>query len=118
MGILVMLGCFVSVRADAQALRGDQLLSMLTGKKTSNAQGIVNQANGMGYLQGLMDSYMVVSTFNPGLQYYCMPEEGISVAQARQVVIRWLERHPERLKEQARILVFHALADAFPCKKE
>jgi hypothetical protein len=102
--------------AGAEAMLGDQFLTMLTGKASNNVQSVVNEANGKGYLQGVMDSYMVVSTFNPDLpKYYCMPTEGVSIAQARRVVIQWLEAHPQRLREEARILIFHALADAFPC---
>ena len=101
--------------AGAEALRGDQFLTMLTGQTSNNVQSVVNKANGMGYLQGLLDSYIVFSTRDPSLRVYCMPTEGFSIAQARRVVIQWLEAHPQRLHEEARILIFHALADAFPC---
>jgi hypothetical protein len=118
MGIIACISLGAADDATAQALRGDQLLAMLTGESSSNVQGIVNKANGMGYLQGLLDAYMVFSTRDPGLKIYCMPAEGLSVSRAREIVIKWLELHPNRLPEQARILVFHALADSFPCKKD
>ena len=118
MGIIACISLGAADDANAQALRGDQLLAMLTGESSSNVQGIVNKANGMGYLQGLLDAYMVFSTRDPSLKIYCMPAEGFSVSRAREIVIKWLELHPNRLPEQARILVFHALADSFPCKTD
>jgi hypothetical protein len=118
MGIVACISLNVAGQANAQALRGDQLLAMLSGESSRNVQGIVNKANGMGYLQGLLDGYMVFSTRDPSLKIYCMPAEGLSVSLARDVVIKWLKSHPERLPEQARILVFHALAESFPCKQE
>jgi hypothetical protein len=112
---IAMVASVVPAPAGAEALRGDQFLTMLTGQTSNNVQSVVNKANGMGYLQGLLDSYMVFSTRDPSLRIYCMPTEGFSIAQARRVVIQWLEAHPQRLHEEARILIFHALADAFPC---
>ena len=112
---IAMVAIAAPTPAGAEALRGDQFLTMLTGQTSNNVQSVVNKANGMGYLQGLLDSYMVFSTRDPSLRVYCMPTEGFSIAQARRVVIQWLEAHPQRLHEEARILIFHALADAFPC---
>jgi hypothetical protein len=112
---IAMVASVAPAPAGAEALRGDQFLTMLTGQTSNNVQSVVNKANGMGYLQGLLDSYMVFSTRDPSLRIYCMPTEGFSIAQARRVVIQWLEAHPQRLHEEARILIFHALADAFPC---
>jgi Ssp1 endopeptidase immunity protein Rap1a len=45
----------------------------------------------------------------------CIPEHG-TAAQARDVVKRFLEQHPERRLYFATGLVADALADAFPCK--
>jgi hypothetical protein len=102
--------------ASAETLRGDQLLIMLTDDSSSGMQANVNRYRAMGYIQGLLDSYTVFSTRDPTLNVFCMPEQGVSTAQARILIVKWLREHPKRLHEQARLLVFHALAEAFPCR--
>lgn len=108
--------CLIHGTASAEALRGDQLLMMLTDESSSGMQANVNRYRAMGYIQGLLDSYAVFSARDPSLDVYCMPEQGVSSAQARILIVKWLKEHPKRLHEQARLLVFHALADAFPCR--
>jgi hypothetical protein len=108
--------CLIHGFASAETLRGDQLLMMLTDESSSGMQANVNRYRAMGYIQGLLDSYAVFSTRDPSLDVYCMPEQGVSSAQARILIVKWLREHPERLHEQARLLVFHALAEAFPCR--
>jgi hypothetical protein len=114
-GAILILACGWADSLRAQALSGDQLLFMLSGEASSGFQTNMNRYRAMGYIQGLLDSYIVLSTRDPSLNIYCMPLEGVSSLQARKVIIKWLEAHPQRLNEQARILVFHALAEAFPC---
>ena len=114
-GAIVIMASLVCGTAVAETLRGDQLLMMLTDESTSGMQANVNRYRAMGYIQGLLDSYAVFSTRDPSLKIYCMPEQGVSSAQARILIVKWLKEHPERLHEQARLLVFHSLAEAFPC---
>lgn len=114
-GAIIVMTCGFSDSARAQALSGDQLLLMLKDESSSSFQTNVNRYRAMGYIQGLLDSYTVFSTRDPSLNIYCMPLKGVSSSQARMVIIKWLEEHPQRLIEQARLLVFHALAKAYPC---
>ncbi len=116
-GTSVVMVCLICGSASAQTLRGDQLLMMLTDDSTSGMQANVNRYRAMGYIQGLLDSYTVFSTRDPSLEIYCMPKQGVSSAQARILIVKWLKENPKRLHEQARLLVFHALSDAFPCRK-
>ena len=102
--------------AFAETLRGDQLLIMLTDDSSSGMQANVNRYRAMGYIQGLLDAYTVFSTRDPSLNVFCMPEQGVSTAQARILIVKWLRENPKRLHEQARLLVFHALSAAFPCR--
>ncbi|KPJ79011.1 MAG: hypothetical protein AMJ54_00695 [Deltaproteobacteria bacterium SG8_13] len=113
----VVMAILICSSASAETLRGDQLLIMLDDESSSGVQANVNRCRAMGYIQGLLDSYTVFSTRDPSLKVFCMPEQGVSSAQARILIVKWLKEHPERLHEQARLLVFHALAEAFPCKK-
>jgi hypothetical protein len=112
--ILIAAGVFTD-SARAQALSGDQLLFMLKGESSNSYQTNANRYRAMGYIQGLLDAYTVFSTRDQSLNIYCMPLTGVSSSKARKVIIKWLEEHPQRLNEQARILVFHALLQAYPC---
>ena len=47
-------------------------------------------------------------------RYFCDPPNA-TVEQATEVVQKYLVGHPEELHEEALIVVFHALDDAFPC---
>jgi len=114
-GAVLIVTCVFVDLARAQALSGDQLLFMLKGESSTKYQTNVNRYRAMGYIQGLLDSYTVFSTRDPSLNIYCLPLKGVSSSQARKVIVKWLEEHPKRLKEQARILVFHALLEAYPC---
>ena len=107
--------CFPPELSHSAALNGDQLLKMLKNEAESGIEANVNRARAMGYVQGIQEAYLVMSTRDPNLKIYCLPAEGISNAQARDVVVRWLEAHPKRLSEPAMLLVFHALADAYSC---
>lgn len=115
-GMVVVAVCLICGSVSAEALRGDQLLVMLTDESSSGVQASVNRYRAMGYIQGLLDSYAVFSTRDRSLNVYCMPEQGVSTAQARILIVKWLKENPTRLHEQARLLVFHALAEAFPCR--
>ena len=114
-GTVAAIVCLSVGAASAETLRGDQLLMMLTNESASGMQANVSRYRGMGYIQGLLDSYAVFSARDPSLNVYCMPKKGVSSAQARILIVRWLKANPERLHEQARLLVFHALSAAFPC---
>ncbi len=112
--------CFTSNVAFAQDIshKGDQLLWGLTGKETGGeVRAAVCQTYYTGYLSGIIDSYGILSDVYPKIKFICLSKQGISNDQASQIVIKYLQAHPERLHESARILIFDALADAFPCFK-
>ena len=115
-GTLGAIACITCSSAFAETLRGDQLLTMLADDSSGGMQANVQRYRAMGYVQGLLDSYAVFSARDKSLDIYCMPQQGVSTAQARILIVKWLKAHPERLSEQARLLVFHALAEAFPCR--
>lgn len=114
--IIFILGSISPVSVDADAVRGEQLLYWLTGRAESEIEATMDRAKSMAYLSGMLDSYVVLSVIDPGLKIYCVPEKGISIVEAKDIVVRWLAQNPDRLKEEARILVLYALKDAFPCK--
>ncbi len=113
--IVLILGCIIPSPVLADAVRGDELLLWLTGKSPNEMEAIMDKAKSRAYLQGMLDLYVVLSHRDPELKIYCVPDEGISIGQAKDIVVKWLNEHPERLKEEARILVLYALKEAFPC---
>ena len=67
-----------------------------------------------GYTSGVADIMMQsIPVFG---RRACLPET-VSVAQAMDVLKRFLSQHPEQRRYAAVSLVAKALADAFPCKQ-
>lgn len=64
----------------------------------------------VGYVDGIADAAV-------GLGYTCYPA-GVAQAQVREVVLKYLRDHPERLSEPARLLVLNGLFEAYPCKRQ
>jgi hypothetical protein len=112
--VFLILGCIYPTSVAADALRGDQFLAWLTGKSSS----AINQARTKGYIQGMLELYVILSYRNPNLNIYCVQNKRISTLEATDVIVKWLKNHPKRLKEPASLLVLHALKDAYPCNKQ
>lgn len=64
----------------------------------------------VGYVDGIADAAV-------GLGYTCYPT-GVARAEVREVVMKYLRDHPERLNDPAPLLVLNGLFEAFPCKRE
>lgn len=63
----------------------------------------------VGYLDGIADAAV-------GLGYTCYPT-GVTQEQIREVVMKYLREHPDRLNDPAPLLVLNGLIAAFPCKR-
>jgi hypothetical protein len=78
----------------------------------------------LGYCLGQMRALLVVLRVS-SLQMYrgankpkieaCHPER-ITSGDAVQVVMRYLERHPDELREPGSLLALYALSEAYPCE--
>jgi len=64
----------------------------------------------VGYVDGIADAAV-------GLGYTCYPA-GVAQAHTREVVMKYLRDHPERLNDPAPLLVLNSLFEAFPCKRQ
>ena len=97
--------------ASAQGARffytGNELWSLCSGK-SDYASGVC-----IGFVAGVADT-LAVGTGILGLGRACFPEQ-VTEGQARDVVKRYLEQHPERRHYTAANLVAEALVEAFPC---
>ncbi len=67
-----------------------------------------------GFCAGFVTSAWTDYVSNREQRYFCDPPNA-TVEQATEVVQKYLAGHPEELHEEALIVVFHALDDAFPC---
>ena len=113
---IIALG-FISISHEAQSIKGDQLLSKLTGQTTSEVDQALNLINSMGYVQGFLDSYIALVATKPCAYFICLPEEGMSVEYCASIIATWLKKHPNQLDNTARTLIYRALGEYFPCPR-
>jgi hypothetical protein len=74
----------------------------------------------IGYFEGVMDTYEFWGESNDSMHTKlhapaCIPN-GVTVAEAIRVVLKFLDDHPNMLHEPERLVVGQALAAAYPCK--
>jgi hypothetical protein len=68
-----------------------------------------------GYCMGMTEGVMALAK-QRSLKAFCAPES-TGQAMLLRTVLLFLDTHPERLKEQAEVLILDALGDAYPCQK-
>ena len=81
----------------------------LLDKTTDLAERFV-AVRAVGYVDGIADAAA-------GLGYACYPN-GVGRDEIREVVLKYLRDHPERLGDPAALLVLNGLFEAFPCKRQ
>lgn len=84
-----------------------QRLELLDGATDLTDQFVAMRT--VGYVDGIADAAVA-------LGYACYPT-GLVRAEIREVVIKYLRDHPERLSDPAPLLVLNGLFEAFPCKR-
>ena len=105
----VALACRPASAQEPRAfLTGNDLWSRCSGKSAFDA-GFC-----MGYLGGIVDAMMGQP---PGIlgRTACFPEH-VTAGQTRDVVMRYLEQHPDARHYSAASIAATALMEAFPCK--
>jgi len=97
----------------AQWLDGNNLLRVCeTSGKFEFHPGVCS-----GYLMGALDLEEALA--NNGLlkePLFCMPED-VDISQLTDIVMKYLNEHPESRHESAGKLEINALQEAFPCKR-
>jgi hypothetical protein len=68
----------------------------------------------LGYLKGVAEMSRLREKV-PQLPPVCVPE-AVTVGQVRNIVVRYLEEHPEEWHYSSIVLVTNALDEAFPCE--
>lgn len=67
------------------------------------------------YVMGVLDQESFMSALQGAKSNFCI-RQGVQAEQARDVVCRYLDKHPEHRDMRAGWLATTALADAFPCR--
>lgn len=91
---------------------GNQLLSDCASKEGEAAYYQL-QANCVGYIAGVADALAFLSVSMPEAKLACIPS--IPLGQARDIVVRYLEEHPDKRHLSAGAIAWTALRLAFPC---
>ncbi len=98
--------------APAGAVGGFKTGTTLVREYTSGAEGKARQA---AYVAGVLDGERIVAEFAKFRSPICLPPN-VPTGHLSLVVHEWLEKHPERLNQQAANLVLVAVKEAFPCQ--
>jgi hypothetical protein len=106
--IVVAFGAEPVAREPDTGLVLKQKLELL--QKTTDLTERFVAVRAVGYVDGIADAAV-------GLGYTCYPE-GVAQAHIREVVLKYLRDHPERLNDPAPLLVLNGLFEAFPCKRQ
>jgi hypothetical protein len=69
----------------------------------------------LGFVEGFVWGHAWASWREARDMWFCLPQ-GFTGEQGVPVVVDYLEAHPDRLEEDAHLLVFLALTAAYPCK--
>jgi hypothetical protein len=110
-----LLSLCLGASANAEEVRGDgkELLQYCTESSPRDPLGPVKAAWCVGYLLGIDDMRRFSATL-PHRSTDCMPE-GVTMAQMKEIVVNYLQEHPEELRYSSAVLVHNALKHAFPC---
>ncbi len=72
-------------------------------------------ARAAGACEGMVETAMVFTPNMPNDVRACPPAQG-SVVESAKVLLRYLDKHPDRLTEAGITLTIEALRDAWPCE--
>lgn len=116
-----MLVATTIVPANAQGTNqhdGNDLLDLCSNIKrvrgSSNPEILLKAGTCVGYIRGIMHS-IPNTNYLSGRNFICMPT-GVQTIQAIDIVIKYLNDHPERRHLHQSELALHALWQAFPCR--
>jgi len=104
-------------RGQSAERRAEDLLNDCT--KGPSAEGVACLAYLNGFVNGIaavQSLYTSPAGAQPlaSVKIVCLPSDGISGEQARRIVVKYMEDHPEQLHMREMAIVVAALATAFP----
>jgi len=108
--LIAVLLALISMQADALMFEdGVSLKRNLAECDNKDAVSDYRCGEGVGFINGTHDAYDYTEQLTN-----CKPESLIH-SQLRDVIMKWLNDHPERLHEGAAVLVLAAINEAWPC---
>lgn len=69
----------------------------------------------MQYVFGLVQTVVMLQEMEPGTSLFCIDPQVISLEEVTDRVTAWLSKVPDRLDEEAYVLVSEALNASYPC---
>ncbi|WP_148193086.1 Rap1a/Tai family immunity protein [Pseudomonas syringae] len=69
-----------------------------------------------GLVYGVTDTLKTAHIASPEAVSVCIPIEGFTMGQAAQILLKYLDDHPETLNNNASVLAIKAFRKAYPCK--
>jgi hypothetical protein len=120
--VVFLLGLVTAFPVSAQTLTGNELLArckgQLSDRRLANNENwcegfLLGFSNGyiVGLIDGAPDAFQKDGNADRSL---CIPEN-VTIGQARDVIVRFLEQNPAMRHGTAAYLSFTALSQAFPC---
>jgi hypothetical protein len=97
----------------ANAMKGAQLYEWCFDSKESFAKATCTT-----YVRGFVDGIVMGIVGAIRGDKVCIPKDGISIEQAKLILKKYLEAHPEFLHEEAGYLFGFALSEAFRCQAD
>ncbi len=102
--VLVLVG-----EAQAEVFSGNEFLKWCTNTPEGTELAC------FGFLHATAEMIKLVREIGTDAAFPCLPDNA-TVGQYRDIVVRWLNEHPELRHEQALAAVIISLQEAFPCE--
>jgi hypothetical protein len=107
---------FLLIAASATARVNSNFDNELLRDCTHPSPGSFTAGLCLGYLKGAAEMSRLREKL-PQLPPVCVPD-AVTVGQLRNIVVRYLEEHPEELHYSSIVVLNNALAEAFPCERQ
>lgn len=92
-----------------------QAVSAIGGSADPSTINFMDAGRCMGLVDGFAGAAAFYESQPGGPGAICFPEDGMTIGQSVDLVLRFLTSHPEQLHESATVLVFGAFLDNYPC---
>jgi hypothetical protein len=118
LAVAIVMSLFAAGQANAQSRAGADLQ-----KQCKQEVRVSFAAGGLcrGYIRGLIDAQSVFASdvkHPPSWELVSCIAPDVTNAQTIEVVVKFLDNHPELLHQPAAVLVMQSLHEAFPCPVE
>lgn len=83
----------------------------------TDPKALIADVHCVGYIDGVIDSYIIVTSLYPQAKFICLPKAGLENEKALRIFQTWLKKNPKERNMPARAGVLLSLKAAYPCKK-